>query len=134
MLEEMRNLEKNGTWELVDLPQGKQPAGCKWVFTIKHTPEGKVERYKARLVAKGYTQTYGIDYDETFAPVVKMNSVRMLISCVVNLDWDIYQMDVKNAFLHGDLHEEVYICTYPPAFKQVKQMGKYFGYVDLYMG
>ena len=134
MLEEMRALEKNRTWELVDLPQGKQPIGWKWVFTIKHTPERTVERYKARLVAKGYTQTYGTDYDETFAPVAKINSVRTLISCAVNLDWDIYQMDVKNAFLHGDLHEEVYICTYPPAFKQVKQMGKYFGYVDLYMG
>jgi len=133
MLEEMRALEKNRTWELVDLPQGKQSVGCKWIFTIKHTPEGKVERYKARLVAKGYTQTYGIDYDETFAPVTKMNSVRTLISCVVNLDWDIYQMDVKNAFLHGDLHEEVYMHI-PPALKQVKQMGKYFSYVDLYMG
>ncbi|WVZ80038.1 hypothetical protein U9M48_027553 [Paspalum notatum var. saurae] len=90
MLEEMRALEKNKTWELVDLPPGKQPVGCKWVFTIKHTPEGKVERYKARLVAKGYTQTHGIDYDETFAPVAKMNSVRTLISCDVNLDWNIY--------------------------------------------
>ena len=114
MLEEMRALEKNRTWELVDLPQGKQPVGCKWVFTIKHTPEGKVERYKARLVAKGYTQTYGTDYDETFAPVAKINSVRTLISCAVNLDWDIYQMDVKNAFLHGDLHEEVYIYARTP--------------------
>lgn len=87
MLEEMRALEKNKTWELVDLPQGKQPVGCKWVFTIKHTPEGKVDRYKARLVAKGYTQTYGIDYEETFAPVAKMNSVRTLISCAANLNW-----------------------------------------------
>ena len=95
MLEEMKALEKNKTWELVDLPPGKQHVGCKWVFTVKHTPEEKVDRYKARLVAKGYTQTYGIDYDETFAPVAKMNSVRMLISCAVNLDWEIYQMDVK---------------------------------------
>jgi len=113
MLEEMRALEKNRTWELVDLSQGKQPVGCKWVFTIKHTHEGKVERYKARLVAKGFTQTYGIDYDETFAPVAKMNSVRTLISCAVNLDWNIYQMDVKNTFLHGDLYEEVYMHILP---------------------
>jgi hypothetical protein len=103
MLEEMRALEKNKTWELVDLPLGKQPVGCKWVFTVKHTPDGKVDRYKARLVAKGYTQTYGIDYDETFAPVAKMNSVRTLISCAVNFDWNIFQMDIKNVFLHGDL-------------------------------
>jgi hypothetical protein len=86
MLEEMRALEKNNTWELVDLPPGKQPVGWKWVFTIKHTPEGKMDRYKAHLVAKSYTQTYRIDYDETFAPVAKMNSVRALISCAVNLD------------------------------------------------
>jgi hypothetical protein len=116
MLDEMRALEKNKTWELVDLPPGKQPVGCKWVFTIKHTPEGKIDRYKARLVAKGYTQTYGIDYEETFAPVAKMNSVRTLISCAVNFDWSIYQMDVKNAFLHGDLHEEVYMQI-PPGFE-----------------
>ena len=81
MLEEMRALEKNRTWELVNLPQGKQLVGCKWVFTIKHTPEGKVERYKACLVEKRYTQTYGIDYDETFAPIAKMNSVRTHILC-----------------------------------------------------
>jgi hypothetical protein len=123
MLEEMRALEKNNTWELVDLPPGKQPVGCKWVFTIKHTPEGKVDRYKARLVAKGYTQTYGIDYEETFAPVAKMNSVRTLISCAVNLDWKIYQMDVKNAFLHGDLQEEVYMEV-PLGFETNQTIGK----------
>jgi len=119
----MRALEKNRTWELVDLPRGKQPVGCRWVFTIKHTPEGKVERYKARLVAKGFTQIYGIDYDETFALVAKMNSVRTLISCAINLDWDIYQMDVKNAFLHGDLHEEVYMHI-PLGFETNQTNGK----------
>jgi hypothetical protein len=124
MLEEMRALEKNRTWELMDLPQGKQPVGCKWVFTIKHTPEGKVERYKVRLVAKGYTQTYGIDYDETFAPVAKMNSVRTLISCAVNLDWKIYQMDVKMLSFMV-IFMKKYIYTYHPVLKQVKQMKKY---------
>jgi hypothetical protein len=123
MLDEMRALEKNKTWELVDLLPGKQPVGCKWVFTIKHTPEGTVDRYKARLVAKGYTQTYGIDYEETFAPVAKMSSVRTLISCAVNFDWSIYQMDVKNAFLHGDLHEEVYMQI-PPGFESNHNTGK----------
>ena len=109
MLEDMRALEKNRTWELVNLLQGKQPVRFKWGFTIKNTLEGKVERYKARLMAKGYTQTYGIDCDETFAPAAKMNLVRTLIYCAVNLDRDIYQIDVKNAFLHGYLHEEVYM-------------------------
>jgi hypothetical protein len=75
MLEEMEALEKNKTWELVDLPLGKDPVGCKWVYTVKQNPSGNVERYKARLVAKGYTQTYEIDYEEIFAPVAKMNSV-----------------------------------------------------------
>jgi hypothetical protein len=68
MLEETRDLEKNRTWELVDLPPGKQRVGCNWIFTNKDTPAGKVDRYKAHFVAKGYTQTYGVDYDETFAP------------------------------------------------------------------
>jgi Reverse transcriptase (RNA-dependent DNA polymerase) len=83
--------------------------GCKWVYSVKHNPEGKVDRYKARLVAKGYTQTYGVDYEETFSPVAKMNIVRTLISCVVNFGWDLCRLDVKNAFLHGDLKEEVYM-------------------------
>ena len=103
MLEELAALEKNKTWDLVPLPIGKKVVGCKWVFTVKQNPDGKVERYKARLVAKGYCQTYGIDYDETFAPVAKMSTVRTLISCAVVYDWPLYQLDIKNAFLHGDI-------------------------------
>jgi hypothetical protein len=103
MLEELGALEKNKTWDLVKLPIGKKVVSCKWVFTVKQTPEGKVERYKARLVSRGYSQTYGIDYDETFAPVAKMSTVRLLISCAVNFGWPLHQLYVKNAFLHGDL-------------------------------
>jgi hypothetical protein len=90
MKEEMSALQKNKTWELVQLPKGKKTVGCKWVFTVKQTPEGKVERYKARLVAKGYSQTYGIDYDEIFAPVTKMSTVRTIISCAVNFGWPLH--------------------------------------------
>jgi len=113
MREELEALRKNETWVLTDLPKGKKAVGCKWIYTVKQNPEGKIERYKARLVARGYTQTYGIDYDETFAPVAKMNTVRTLVSCAANFGWPLHQLDVKNAFLHGDLQEEVYMEVPP---------------------
>ncbi|OMO54865.1 Integrase, catalytic core [Corchorus capsularis] len=109
MNEEMNSLQKNQTWEIVECPPGKKPVGCRWVYTVKHKADGTVERFKARLVAKGYTQTYGIDYTETFAPVAKINNVRVLLSLAANMDWPLRQFDVKNAFLHGELSEEIYI-------------------------
>jgi Reverse transcriptase (RNA-dependent DNA polymerase) len=123
MIEELEALVKNKTWELVSLPAGKKAVGCKWVFTVKQNPEGRVERYKARLVAKGYNQTYGIDYDETFAPVAKMSTVRTLVSLAANRGWKLHQLDVKNAFLHGDLLEEVYMEV-PPSFGIKQTEGK----------
>ena len=123
MMEELEALKKNKTWELTYLPKGKNAVGCKWIYSVKQNAEGKVERYKARLVARGYSQTYGIDYDETFAPVAKMSTVRILISCAANFGWPLHQLDVKNAFLHGDLQEEVYM-EMPPGFVTPETEGK----------
>ncbi|XP_077221768.1 uncharacterized protein LOC143855510 [Tasmannia lanceolata] len=112
---EMGALHSNDTWDLVSLPPGACPVGCRWVFSIKYLPDSTVERLKARLVAKGYTQTFGVDYTETFSPVAKIPSVRALLSLAVNHGWPLHQLDVKNAFLHGDLTEEVYM-EQPPGF------------------
>ena len=109
MEDEMEALQRNSTWEMVTFPEEKKTVGCQWVFSVKHKSDGTIERYKARLVAKGYTQTYWIDYQETFAPVAKMNTVRVILSLAVNLDWPLRQFDVKNAFLHGELIEEMYM-------------------------
>ncbi|KAM1707524.1 hypothetical protein ACFX13_000668 [Malus domestica] len=83
---EMEALQKNNTWSMVPLPKGKKSVGCKWVFTIKHKADGTIDRYKARLVAKGFTQTFMVNYQETFAPVAKMNTIRVLLSLVANHD------------------------------------------------
>jgi len=117
VFEEIKALEKNKTWSVTTLPAGKRTVGCKWVFTIKCNSDGSIERYKARLVAKGFTQTYGIDYSETFAPVAKLNTIRILLSLAANLDWPLHQLDIKNAFLNGDLEEEVYMDC-PPGFEK----------------
>ncbi|KAK8540067.1 hypothetical protein V6N12_046360 [Hibiscus sabdariffa] len=111
--EELAALEKNTTWTVTDLPPGKEVVGCKWIFGIKFNLNGSVQWYKARLVAKGFTQTHGIDFTETFAPVAKLNTVRVLLSIAVNNDWSLHQLDVKNAFLNGHLDEEVYMKIPP---------------------
>lgn len=107
--EEMEALQKNNTWELIPLPRGKKTVGCWWIFTVKHNATGSVNKYEAQLVAKGFTQTYGVDYDETFAQVSKINTIRVLLSLAANQDWPVRQFVGKNDFLHGDLTEEVYM-------------------------
>lgn len=116
MRHEINALEENGTWTLQSLPPGKRPIGCKWVFKIKYNSDGTVERYKARLVAKGFTQVEGMDYHETFAPVARITSLRCLLAVALARGWSLCQLDVHNAFLHGDLDEEVYMRP-PPGFK-----------------
>uniref|UniRef100_A0A803QI12 Uncharacterized protein n=1 Tax=Cannabis sativa TaxID=3483 RepID=A0A803QI12_CANSA len=123
MKNEISALMKNNTWTITILPPGKRSVGCKWVFTVKYKADGSVERFKARLVAKGFTQTYGIDYQETFAPVAKLNTVRVLLSLAANKDWPLHQLDVKNAFLNGDLEEEVYMDI-PPGFENSSNQNK----------
>ncbi|CAH9129521.1 unnamed protein product [Cuscuta epithymum] len=109
MQKEINALEENNTWILVPLPPGKRIVDSKWVYKIKYKPNGDVERYKARLVAKGFTQVEGIDFHETFAPVAKLVTVRCLLTIAAKRNWIVHQLDVNNAFLHGDLSEDVYM-------------------------
>ncbi|PHT77450.1 hypothetical protein T459_20972 [Capsicum annuum] len=115
MIKEMNALQTNNTWELVQLPKGKFTVGSRWIYTVKVGLDGTVDRLKARLVAKGYTQIYGLDYGDTFSPVAKIASVRLLISLAAMHHWPLHQLDIKNAFLHGELTKEVYM-EQPPGF------------------
>ncbi|RVW28194.1 Retrovirus-related Pol polyprotein from transposon RE2 [Vitis vinifera] len=113
MDDELKALEETNTWNIVHLPPGKHVVGCRWVYRFKFNPDGSIERPKSRVVAQGFTQHFGVDYKETFAPVAKMSTVKVLLSVAANHGWSLSQMDVKNAFLHGELEEEVYMKIPP---------------------
>ena len=109
MKEELDALHKTGTWGLVDLPYRKSAISCKWVYKIKTRSDDTVDCYKARLVSRGFTQEYGIDYEENFAPVARLSFVRTLISIYAACKWPLFKIDFKNSFLNGELSEEVYM-------------------------
>ena len=120
---EMDSIMSNGTWEVVDRPYGCKPVGCKWVLKKKLRPNGTINKYKARLVAKGYTQKEGEDYFDTYSPVARLTTIRVLLSLAASHGLLVHQMDVKIAFLNGELEEEIYMDQ-PDGFVAKGQEGK----------
>ena len=111
-------LDVNHTWSLTSLPPGKKPIGCHWVYKIKWHLDGTIERFKARLVVRGYIQLEGLDYHDNFSPTTKMITVRCLLALAAAQNWSLHQLDVNNEFLHGDLHEEIYMTPLPGLQRQ----------------
>ena len=125
MDEEINAIEKNDTWELVDLPAEKDCIGVKWIYKTKLNADGEVVKHKARLVAQGFSQQPGIDYNETFAPVARLDTVRLVLAIAAQHSWKVHQMDVKSAFLNGFLEEEVYVKQ-PPGYEVKGEEGKVY--------
>ena len=109
MEEEIHAIEKNDAWKLTTLPPGQKAIGVKLMYQIKRTADGEIDRYKARLIAKGYKQQYGVDYEEVFAPVARLDTIRMLPARAAHHNCEIYQLDVKLAFLNGIIDEEIQV-------------------------
>ncbi|KAL0543593.1 hypothetical protein IC582_018693 [Cucumis melo] len=110
MDQEIDAIRRNETWELIKLPTNKKALGVKWVYITKLKSDGNVEKYKARLVVKGYKQEYGVDYEEMFAPMTRIETIRLILSLAVQNGWKVYQKDVKSAFLNGHLKEEIFVA------------------------
>lgn len=106
---EIESIEKNKTWELTTLPDGVKSIGVKWVFKTKFNESGEIDKCKARLVAKGYAQQYGIDYTEVFAPIARLDTIRLILALAAQQSWNVFQLYVKSAFLHGELNEEIFV-------------------------
>ena len=109
MMKEMESIEKNMNWELTDLPRGVKPIGVKQIFKTKFKETGEIDKFKARLLAKGYVQQYGVDYTEVFALVARLDTIRLILSIAAQYSWNVFQLDVKSAFLHDELKEEIYV-------------------------
>ncbi|KAI3522492.1 hypothetical protein L1887_00319 [Cichorium endivia] len=125
MKEELISIEKNDTWKLVELPKGRKAIGLKWVYKVKRDPNGKILKYKARIVAKGYVQKQGIDYEEVFAPVARIETVRVILALAGSNGWWVHHLDVKSAFLNGRLEEEVYVMQ-PEGFEKKNEASKVY--------
>ena len=110
---ELVTLDANHTWSLTSLPPGKKPIGCRWVSKIKRHSDGTIEHFKAHLVARGYTQLEGLDYHDIFSPTAKMITICCLLALAAAQNWCLHQLDVNNAFLHGDLYEKIYMTSLP---------------------
>ncbi|KAI3772361.1 hypothetical protein L6452_03546 [Arctium lappa] len=125
MKTELDAIERNQTWSLVDLPAGRKPIGLKWVYKLKRDPSGKILKHKARLVAKGYVQKPGVDFNEVFAPVARLETIRIILALSSSHGWKVHHLDVKSAFLNGTLNEEVFVIQ-PEGFVNDKCPGKVY--------
>ena len=112
---EMEAVERNGTWELTELPPGRKPIDLKWIYKIKRDAQGNVVKHKARIMAKGYVQKQGIDFDEVFAPVTRIETIRLLLALAAKENWQVHHLDVKTTFLNGEIKEEVFV-RHPEGF------------------
>ena len=112
----MQSIRENNTWDLVELPKNRRALPCKWVYRLKETSDSTTPKYKARLVAKGFRQEYGVDFDEIFSLVVKMTTLRFMLGVVAADNLELIQLDVKTAFLHGDLQEDIIYMEQPKGF------------------
>ncbi|KAL6193395.1 hypothetical protein ACLB2K_034479 [Fragaria x ananassa] len=119
MIEEVEALQSQGTWVLVPKPVDKNIVGCKWVYKLKKNADGTISRCKARLVAQGFSQTEGLDYTETFSPIVRHSTVRIILALTASSGWKLRQFDVKNTFLHGDLQEDIFMRQ-PQGFESLE--------------
>lgn len=124
MNSKIQALEDNGTWTYTTLPQNKKPIQCHWVYKIKYQADGSIEKYKARLIAKGYSQVQGEDLTETFAPMTKLTTVKCILALTSQREWPLFQLDVNNVFLHGDLEEDIYMV--PPPGIQTQEPGQFY--------